>query len=97
MDIAAYHNDKSFINSNQLSQLYFIFFRVHYQDKETVGTRLSLSGLAQAYQISTKYKGPMPTSISVSQSGTMTITYDNGNTPINVRNTWGFEVRKKDP
>ena len=75
--------------------MYFHIFSVHYQDKETVGTRLALSGLAQAYQIPTKYKGPMPTSISMSQSGTMTITYDNGETPLNVRNTWGFEVRKK--
>ena len=69
----------------------FYTFRVHYRDKETIGTRLTASGLEQAYKLPTKYRGPMPTKVSLTTSA-LTITYDKGETPLYVRSTRGFEV-----
>ncbi len=66
-------------------------YSVHYRDKETIGERLAKSGLAIAYGIRVNYQGPMPTALAKTHT-TMTILYDNGETAINVRNTWGFEV-----
>ena len=64
---------------------------IHPRDKETVGERLGMSGLAVAYGIPVKHTGPMPTKI-ITGKGKMAILYDDGKTAINVRDSWGFEV-----
>jgi len=68
--------------------------RVHYRDKETVSWRLSLSGLAIAYnQTVSRYQGPYPTMLTLDlMSHTLTVLYDDGSTAITVHTTDGFEV-----
>jgi len=70
---------------------------VHYRDKETVSWRLSLSGLAVAYnQTVSRYQGPYPTMLTLDlMSRTLTLLYDDGSTAITVRTTDGFEVVDK--
>jgi len=67
---------------------------VHYRDKETASWRLSLSGLAIAYnQTGSRYQGPYPKTLKLDQySHTMTLDYDDGTTSIVVRSRDGFEV-----
>jgi len=66
----------------------------HYRDKQTVSWRLSLSGLAVAYnQTVSRYLGPYPTLLELSFTSHMiTVWYDNGAASIDVRATGGFEV-----
>ena len=70
---------------------------VHYRDKETVSWRLSLSGLAVAYnQTVSRYQGPCPTmSILDLKLHTLTVKYDDGTTSVTVHTTDGFEVYEK--
>jgi len=67
---------------------------VHYRDKETVSWRLSLSGLAVAYnETVARYRGPYPALLKLdSTSHVLTVEYDNGGTSLDVRTTEGFEV-----
>jgi len=67
---------------------------VHYRDKETVSWRLSLSGLAVAYnETVSRYRGPYPVLLKLdSRSHTVTVEYDDGRTSLVVRTTEGFEV-----
>jgi len=68
---------------------------VHYRDKETVSRRLSLSGLAVAYnQTVSKYQGPYPTQLQLeTTSRVLTVMYDDGKTSLTVQSRDGFEVR----
>ena len=70
---------------------------VHYRDKETVSWRLSLSGLAVAYnQNVSRYRGPYPTmSILDLALHVMTVEYDDGAAALTVHTTDGFEVSDK--
>jgi len=67
---------------------------VHYRDKETVSRRLSLSGLAVAYnQTVSRYDGPYPTLLRLDlTSHILTVEYDSGRTSLTVRTSDGFEV-----
>jgi len=67
---------------------------VHYRDKETVSWRLSLSGLAVAYNHNvSRYQGPYPTLLKlVLASHTLTVEYDDGTISVVVHNSDGFEV-----
>lgn len=67
---------------------------VHYRDKETVSWRLSLSGLAVAYnQTVSRSQGPYPTMLILDLlMHTFTVEYADGSTAITVRSTHGFEV-----
>jgi len=67
---------------------------VHYRDKETVSWRLSLSGLAVAYNQSvSRYQGPYPKLVETDlTSHKVAVVYDDGKTSIIVKTTDGFEV-----
>lgn len=70
---------------------------IHPRDKETIADRLLLSGLSVAYgQKGLKFQGPLPSAFYVdiepSGNGSMGIEFDNGQTPLEVRNLGGFEV-----
>ncbi|XP_050394697.1 sialate O-acetylesterase isoform X1 [Patella vulgata] len=68
------------------------FQSVHPRDKETVASRLTLSGLAVAYGKVEKFQGPYPSDVKFSQGNKqLTITYDMGLTNIEVRSAKGFE------
>ena len=69
----------------------YVFCSIHPRDKETVGFRLAAGGLSQAYNINTKFQGPVPTQIKTDDES-IQIIYDEGKTVLNVRSTWGFEV-----
>ena len=67
---------------------------IHYRDKETVSWRLSLSGLAVAYnETVSRYQGPYPKLVETDlTSHTVAVVYDDGKTSIIVHTTDGFEV-----
>ena len=70
---------------------------IHYRDKDTVSWRLSLSGLAIAYnQTVSRYQGPYPTLLIIDLAlHVLTVEYDNGAAAIIVPTTDGFEVSVK--
>ena len=66
---------------------------IHPRDKTTIGHRLSYGGLAVAYGRQQKFQGPFPTSFNLMESNfTLGIQFDNGRTPLQLRNKDGFEV-----
>lgn len=69
------------------------FFSVHTRDKQDVGHRLMLGGLAVAYGVKNiRFQGPYPTKVSVNiMWSVLNITYGNEKN-IDVRNEHGFEV-----
>ncbi len=67
------------------------FCSIHPRDKVTVGRRLAASGLTQAYNLSTRHQGPIPTKFE-SGKQTLRIIFDEGKTILIVRNSRGFEV-----
>ena len=70
---------------------------VHYRDKETVSWRLSLSGLAVAYNQSvSSYQGPYP-SMLITDLVLHSLTVEYDSTAITVLATDGFEVCDKLP
>lgn len=69
-----------------------LFQRIHPRDKFDVAQRLSLSGRAVAYGDSgLDFQGPFPSAITKTGQK-MNIEYDRGNSVIEVRSTYGFEV-----
>ncbi|VDI29979.1 sialate O-acetylesterase [Mytilus galloprovincialis] len=67
---------------------------IHPRLKHDVAARLVLGALAVAYNRSgIDYQGPYPSSYTLHRhSNTLTIEYDNGRSPIDVRNTNGFQI-----
>ncbi|XP_052082140.1 sialate O-acetylesterase-like [Mytilus californianus] len=67
---------------------------IHPRLKHDVAARLVLGALAVAYKKSgIDYQGPYPSSYTLHRdSNTLTIEYDNGRSPIDVRNTNGFQI-----
>ncbi len=74
-----------------LCEFFWWFCRVHPRDKETVGFRLASSGLSQAYNLTVKHQGPVPTAVKQS-NGRMQITYDSGHTVLSIRSIQGYDV-----
>jgi len=65
---------------------------VHFRDKTTAAWRLSLSGLAVAYNyVDVKYQGPWVTQVTAGAKH-LKLTYDHDKSIIALRNTIGFEV-----
>ncbi|XP_064594989.1 sialate O-acetylesterase-like [Liolophura sinensis] len=66
----------------------------HPKNKQDVGLRLGLAAEAVAYGVpNVRYQGPFPTTVSVNPtSGIVTIEFDSGRTPIEVRSNDGYEV-----
>ncbi|WAR15455.1 SIAE-like protein [Mya arenaria] len=65
---------------------------IHPRDKYDVAERLALAARVVAYNESNiEYQGPFPSKFTLS-GHTMTIEYDQGNNPIEVRSDRGFEV-----
>ena len=71
----------------------FFLCSIHPRYKETVGARLAVAGLSQAYNFTTKSHGPVPTTIKTANKS-IQIVYDEGKTALSIRNIRGFEVRK---
>ncbi|XP_064594993.1 sialate O-acetylesterase-like [Liolophura sinensis] len=67
---------------------------IHPRAKRDVGLRLGLAAEAVAYGVpNVRYQGPYPTTVSVNPTtGIVTIEFDSGRTPIEVRNNDGYEV-----
>ncbi|XP_071113344.1 sialate O-acetylesterase-like [Haliotis cracherodii] len=67
---------------------------VHPRFKQDVASRLILPALAVAYhKTGLDYEGPFPSSYKVDNAAeTLTIEFSNGKTPIEVRNSHGYEV-----
>ncbi|XP_064612568.1 LOW QUALITY PROTEIN: sialate O-acetylesterase-like [Liolophura sinensis] len=67
---------------------------IHPRYKQDVGLRLGLAAEAVAYGVeNVHYQGPFPTSVTAHKnSGTLTIEFDHGRTPIEVRSNDGYEV-----
>ena len=70
--------------------LCWLYYRIHPRDKQDVGKRLALAGLAVAYgNTSIVYQGPFPTSGFMND----TILINYGNSTLEVTGSQGFEVR----
>ncbi|KAK6169986.1 hypothetical protein SNE40_018487 [Patella caerulea] len=68
------------------------FYSVHPRDKETVASRLALSGLAVAYGKTEKYQGPFPSHVVFSRhSNQLSLTYDMGQADLLIKSQNGFE------
>ncbi|KAK3098718.1 hypothetical protein FSP39_022378 [Pinctada imbricata] len=67
---------------------------IHPRYKHDIARRLGLSSLAVAYhQTGFDYQGPFPTSYKLDRVHShVVIEFDHGNTPIEVRETTGFEI-----
>ncbi|XP_048240376.1 sialate O-acetylesterase-like [Haliotis rufescens] len=67
---------------------------VHPRFKQDIASRLILPALAVAYhKTGLDYEGPFPSSYTVDNAAeTLTIEFNNGKTPIEVRNNHGYEV-----
>ena len=80
--------------------LFHDFFSIHARYKREIARRLSLAAIAVAYNDSSsgRFQGPFPTRFQATEgSDFITITYDNGESNIELRNstanwTVGFEV-----
>lgn len=58
-----------------------------------VGERLALAGRAVAYgESNLDFQGPIPSAFTLNSDHTLTIEFDHGNSPIEVRQNGGFEV-----
>ncbi|ELU03144.1 hypothetical protein CAPTEDRAFT_112206, partial [Capitella teleta] len=78
-----------------LTDLNSPYYPVHYRDKETVGERLALSGLAVAYgRKDVKFQGPLPTDAVIDKTKLqIQIIYDNNQTPLlKIKSSLGFEL-----
>lgn len=66
---------------------------IHPRDKMDVGERLALAGRAVAYgESNIDFQGPIPSKFTLNSDHTLTIEFDHGNSPIEVRQNRGFEV-----
>ncbi|XP_053397524.1 sialate O-acetylesterase-like isoform X2 [Mercenaria mercenaria] len=66
---------------------------VHPRDKMDVAERLALAGRAVAYgESNIDFQGPIPSKFTLNSDHTLTIEFDHGNNPIEVRKNNGFEV-----
>ncbi|XP_064612448.1 sialate O-acetylesterase-like [Liolophura sinensis] len=67
---------------------------IHPRDKKDAALRLGLAAEAVAYGVpNVRYRGPFPTKVSVNPaSRIVTIEFDSGRTPIEVRSIDGYEV-----
>lgn len=75
-------------------QVIVIFASIHPRYKQDVGQRLGLAAEAVAYGVhNVHYQGPFPTSVTAHKnSGTVSVEFDHGHTPIEVRSNDGYEV-----
>ncbi|ESO84170.1 hypothetical protein LOTGIDRAFT_177595 [Lottia gigantea] len=69
------------------------FGSVHPRDKQTVTSRLVLSGLSVAYGYAKNFQGPFPSNIQVTnQKSTIVITFEKVQNKLEIQSNSGFEV-----